>query len=53
MYEEGTDQRLRVLNEEGQVVVDRILLGTVRIEPSCYPFPRFLKLSLSGVPRKP
>ena len=33
MYEEGTGQRLRVLNEEGQVVRDRILLGKVRIEP--------------------
>ncbi|MBL7183795.1 MAG: hypothetical protein ISS50_05030 [Anaerolineae bacterium] len=33
MYEEGTAQRLRVLNEEGLAVGDRILLGTVRIEP--------------------
>jgi hypothetical protein len=33
MYEEGTAQRLRVLNEEGQAVGDRILLGKVRIEP--------------------
>jgi len=33
MYEEGTGLRLRVLNEEEQVVGDRILLGTVRIEP--------------------
>jgi hypothetical protein len=33
MYEEGTGQRLRVLNEEGQAVGDRILLGKVRIEP--------------------
>jgi len=33
MYEEGTAQRLRVLNEEGQIVGDRILLGKVRIEP--------------------
>ena len=33
MYEEGTAQRLSVLNEEGQAVGDRILLGTVRIEP--------------------
>jgi hypothetical protein len=33
MYEEGTGQRLRVLNEEGQIVGDRILLGRVRVEP--------------------
>jgi len=33
MYEEGTGLRLRVLNEEGQTVGDRILLGEVRIEP--------------------
>jgi hypothetical protein len=33
MYEEGTGQRLRVLNEEGQAVGDRILLGKVRVEP--------------------
>ena len=33
MYEEGTGMRLRVLNEGGQAVGDRILLGTVRIEP--------------------
>jgi len=33
MYEEGTGRRLRVLNEGGQAVGDRILLGMVRIEP--------------------
>jgi len=33
MYEEGTNLRLGVLNEEGQIVGDRILLGKVRIEP--------------------
>jgi hypothetical protein len=33
MYEEGTGQRLRVLDEEGQVVGDRILLGKVRVGP--------------------
>jgi hypothetical protein len=33
MYEEGTGQRLRVLNEVGQAVGDRILLGKVRVEP--------------------
>jgi hypothetical protein len=33
MYEEGTGQRLRVLNEEGQIVGDRILLGEMRVEP--------------------
>jgi hypothetical protein len=32
IYEEGTGQRLRVLNEEGQAVGDRILLEKVRIE---------------------
>jgi hypothetical protein len=32
MYKEATSQRLRVLNEEGQAMEDRILLGTVRIE---------------------
>jgi hypothetical protein len=33
MYEEGTSQRLRVLNEEGQAVGDRILLEKVKIKP--------------------
>ena len=33
MYEEGTNLRLGVLNEEGQIVGDHILLGTVRVEP--------------------
>jgi len=33
MYEEGTGLRLRVLNEGGQAVGDRVLLGTVRVEP--------------------
>ena len=33
MYEEGTGQRLNVLNEEGQAVGNRILLEKVRIEP--------------------
>jgi hypothetical protein len=32
MYEEGTGLRLRVFNEGGQAVGDRILLGKVRIE---------------------
>jgi hypothetical protein len=32
MYEEGTGQRLSVLNEEGQAAGDRILLEKVRIE---------------------
>ena len=36
MYEESTGLRLRVLNQEGQIVGDRILLGKVRIEP-CLP----------------
>jgi hypothetical protein len=33
MYKEGTGLRLRVLNEGGQAVGDRILLRKVRIEP--------------------
>ncbi len=33
MYEEGTGLRLGVLNEEGQIVGDRIVLEKVRIEP--------------------
>jgi hypothetical protein len=33
MYEEGTNLRLGVLNEEGQIVGDRIVLEEVRIEP--------------------
>jgi hypothetical protein len=32
IYEEGTGQRLSVLNEEGQAAGDRILLEKVRIE---------------------
>jgi len=32
MYEDGTGQRLRVLNEGGQAVGDRILLEKVRVE---------------------
>jgi hypothetical protein len=32
MYEEGTGQRLYVLDEDGRVVGDRILLEKVRIE---------------------
>ena len=34
MYEEGTGQRLSVLNEKGQAIGDRILLGKVRVELS-------------------
>jgi len=32
MYEEGTGRRLRVLNERGQTVGDRVLLEKVRVE---------------------